>query len=699
MKLDRCLAGLLLALLLQSGLVRAEDVLRPAPGDWTVLGAGSSAQAGREEGWSRQGRPALDYRYEVGKGQLSILVLPINGAALAKAGGLSFAAKASHMSNLVLALEEQGGGRWSLPVTINAGQWQEVRLALEDLVLAVGGDAPPDGNGRLDLERVQRLSIVDVGAMLASKSSDMMRLFGIPGGAHRLAIDELRFIGPATRAEAGAESLDGFARPSPPWSTFGASRAEVGREAPLRQPGWVVDYRKQMGAVMSVIRPVPVGALAGADALELSLASRIKTSLVLKLEQSDGDKFEASFDLPGSSELQMVSLKFADFKRSDDSASRASKPKPEKISNLLLLDIGGLFANKGENRLWLQRLAGRGMGGASMAGPVTRGRKSESAIETASVEVPGWSRWTKRSQPILSGPFSLVGDPSVLHDGGLYRMFYTCFDPKRKAPAICQTTSTDGLAWTDVPVKGPLAGRMLETRPGKWDDTHETPFILKFRGEYLLYFAGYRDRGGHFKSFPLQLGLASSRDGVNFERVGDDPIMKVSPEGFDSDAVFSPTIAEYQGQLVMLYTAYCFDSCKRQRGVYLMAATSSNGRDWVKREQPVLSKADLPKTKDGAAEAELVKGPDGSYYLFMSLLFGDQGHEIGVARSATPFGPWELAAEPIVRRSAGQFDDVGPIAPSVLIEGDKVRMWYHGFSKRKTIQIGYAEAPWPLKLK
>lgn len=698
MRMLRAVAAVLLGGLLQHP-VQAQDLLKPAPGDWTALGEGASAQAGREEGWSRQGRPALDYRYQVGKGQLSLLVLPIHGAALARAGGLSFAVKASHMSNLLLALEEQGGGRWSLPVTVNAGQWQEVRIALDDLVLAVGGDAPPDSNGRLDLERVRRLSVVDVGAMLASKSPDAMRLFGIPGGAHRLALDDLRFTAAGPRADS-ADSLDGFARPSPPWSTFGASRAEPGREAPLSQPGWVVDYRKQTGAVMSVIRPLPAGALSGADALELSLASRIKTSLVLKLEQSDGDKFEASFDLPGRAELQTVSLKLADFKRSDDSGSRNARPRPERIVNLLLLDIGGLFASKGENRLWLQRVASRGTDAAvAAAGPATRARRPEAPAETVAVEVPGWSRWTKRSQPILAGPYSLVGDPSVLHDGDLYRMFYTCFDPKRKAPAICQASSSDGLAWADVPVKGPLPGRMLETRPGKWDDTHETPFILKFRGEYLLYFAGYRDRGGHFKSFPLQLGLASSRDGVHFERVGDDPILKVSPGGFDSDAVFSPTIVEYQGQLVMLYTGYCFDSCKRQRGVYLMAATSSNGRDWVKREQPVLGKADLPKTKDGAAEAEIVKGPDGMYYLFMSLLYGEQGHEIGVARAASPFGPWELAAEPIVRRSAGQFDEIGPIAPSVLIEGDKVRMWYHGFSKRKTIQIGYAEAPWPLKLK
>ena len=66
----------------------------------------------------------------------------------------------------------------------------------------------------------------------------------------------------------------------------------------------------------------------------------------------------------------------------------------------------------------------------------------------------------------------------------------------------------------------------------------------------------------------------------------------------------------------------------------------------------------------------------------------------------SPFGPWVVNPLPIVKRPAEQkgFDDVGPIAPSVLIEDGKVRMWFHGFSKRKSIEIGYAQAPWPLKL-
>ena len=682
---------------LSSGLQAADSaLLTPDPATWTVMGANAQAGPTRDKAWSRDGRAALDYRYSMGKGQLSLLVLPLTGPALAKAGGLSFNAKASHMTNLVIGLEEQGGGRWTLPVVLNADQWQTVRISFDDLVLATGGDAPADKNGVLDLDRIQRISVVDVGAMLASASPNMVRLFGMEEGARRLALDDVAFTAAAGPRSAEA-AIDGFAQPQPPWSVFGANRSEASSAAPLTRPGLVVDYRKQGGLAMSLIRPVPVAALAGADGLELALASRMKTTLMLKLEQSDGDKFESSFDLPGNSALQTVQLKLSDFKRSDDSGSRNNKPDPAKASNLIVLDIGGLFASKGDNRLWLQRVAAFGGQPGNVArAAVAQGRPIVAA--TMAVDVPGWSRWTKRVQPIHSGAYSLVGDPSVIHDGPVYRMIYNCYDPQRKGGAVCQATSPDGLGWVDLPAKGPLQGRMIDTRPGKWDDTHETPYLTKYKGEYLLYFSGYRNKGGFFKSFPAYVGLAVSRDGVNFTRVGDEPIIKGTPGGYDSDAVFSPSIVEHEGQLVMLYTGYCFDTCKREKGVYLMAATSSNGRDWVKRDKPVMSKADLPKTKDGAAEAEIVKGPDGNFYLFMSLLY-DQGHDIGLARAPTPYGPWDIAPDPIIRRGAGEFDDVGPIAPSVLIEGDKVRLWYHGFSKRNTIQIGYAEAPWPLRLK
>lgn len=698
--LSRWLPRLLASLLLVSAAGHARPLFQPDPSSWTAMGNDARVTPARDGDGPAGGRGAVDFQYRVGQGQVSLLVLALAKGQLEGAGGLRFSARASRLTSLTLSLEEQGGGRWTAAVTLRPERWQDVVIPFKDLVLAAGGDAPTDGNGRLDLDRVQRIALIDTGAMLSSTSSKMMQLFGIEGGERRLTLAS--FTVEASGMPAPDDRLDGFDRASAPWSVLGAADTQLATDAPLRQPGLVIDYRKTTGKVMSAIRQLSPGTLADGATLEFSAASRMKTTLVVKVEQRDGGKFEASFGLPAGNALQTVRLKPSDFKRSDDSGSKAAQPEWSKATNLMLLDVGVLFTSSGDNRLWLQGVsAAGGATTVAAAGPRDGGGRGAAAAAMERVAVPGWSAWSKRSAPVHSGPFSLVGDPSVIRDGPVYRMAYTCFDPKRKLPSICGSTSADGIDWSDLPVGGPVPGRLIETRPGKWDDTHETPFLLKYNGEYLLYFSGYRDRGGHFKSFPLQLGLARSRDGVHFERVGDDPILKVSPDGYDSDAVFSPTIVEHDGELVMLYTAYCFDSCKREKGVYLMAATSRNGRDWVKREKPVLGKADVKdsmKAQDGVAEAEVVKGPDGSYYLFASLLFGgDKGHEIGVATSDSPFGPWRFAPEPVVRRSPGGFDDIGPIAPSVLIEGDKVRMWYHGFSKRKTIQIGYAEAAWPLR--
>lgn len=274
-------------------------------------------------------------------------------------------------------------------------------------------------------------------------------------------------------------------------------------------------------------------------------------------------------------------------------------------------------------------------------------------------------------------------------------MFYNCYDTERKRGAICQVTSPDGLTWTDVPVQDTIKGRMIRTRgEDKWDTAHETPAIIKYKGEYLLYFTGYVHKGNFGTSFPYHIGLATSQDGVTFTRYTDLPVLSPTPGGYDNDAVFSPTVIEYEGKLLMIYTGLCLTKCDHANdtGIQLMSATSEDGRVWTKRDTPIIPRSSLTfLAKDGGAESDIVKGPDGLYYLFMTLLYGDNGHEIGVARATTPYGPWDINPHPIITKTKGSFDSIGPIAPSVIFENGKARMWYHGFGSG-SIDIGYAEA-------
>ncbi len=143
-------------------------------------------------------------------------------------------------------------------------------------------------------------------------------------------------------------------------------------------------------------------------------------------------------------------------------------------------------------------------------------------------------------------------------------------------------------------------------------------------------------------------------------------------------------------------------------------ATEREGGTWTKRAEPVFTaRADIPWLIHGVAEPDVVLGPDGKYYLFMSGGLGDDEPRVtGVAVGPTAFGPWELNPKPVLEGDPGEFDACGAFAPSVVIDGDRVRMWYLGIDDcagactscnyaqcgcDARFTIGYAEAPWPLR--
>ena len=312
-----------------------------------------------------------------------------------------------------------------------------------------------------------------------------------------------------------------------------------------------------------------------------------------------------------------------------------------------------------------------------------------------------WAAWTKQPTPAFAGQYPATSDPSVLRDGAGYRMAYTCFDPARtpQGPEICGALSADGLSWTPAPVGDEtVQGRLLATGAGVWDTAHETALLRRSGSGYVLYFVGYVDRGGILNSVPSAIGMATSTDGLHFTRAAD-PVLTRTPGGDDDQMISSPTIVDTpDGGSLMVYAGYCGTGCAHAPGIVLLGARSSDGVHWTKLDAPVLRGADVPWPNEGVGEADIVHGPDGAYYLFATVLQGTRPHQIGVARSASPTGPWTFDPQPIVTAGGpGAFDEGQVVAPSVLVEDGRVRMWFHGVDKSGTrAAIGYAQASWPL---
>jgi hypothetical protein len=166
--------------------------------------------------------------------------------------------------------------------------------------------------------------------------------------------------------------------------------------------------------------------------------------------------------------------------------------------------------------------------------------------------------------------------------------------------------------------------------------------------------------------------------------------------GYDNDAIFSPTVLTVAGTHYMLYAGHCYTNCTDEPGVRLLGATSPDGITWTKRAEPVLTRStEIAWMRGGVGEPDLIQGPDGAFYLFFTGLQDDQ-RVIGMARGASPFGPWELNPVPVVTPTLGGLDESGALAPEVIVEQGKARMWYLAIVGGGYVWIGYAESVWPL---
>lgn len=310
-----------------------------------------------------------------------------------------------------------------------------------------------------------------------------------------------------------------------------------------------------------------------------------------------------------------------------------------------------------------------------------------------------WTKWNRDPIHIFKGQYGIVGDPSIIKMNNQYVMYYGCFDPMRKPQGtdICLATSHDGFDWI-LPNIGNMSvlGQVMTPNKNNWHTANETPYALIFMGKIFLYFTGYKDQGGIVKSAPASLGIATTKNGLNFIS-NESPIILTDPNGYDQSGIVSPTIVEDQRKLYMIYAGHCYTlACKPRIGSALMMAESTDGMKWIKKPGLLLNENTvLPsfvKSLHQMAEPEIIKGPDNKFYLFFTALDGDNPMMIGVARSESIKGPWIFNPNPIITVQ-GREKEV--VAPHVIIENNKARMWFSVF-EGSGINIHYAESPWPI---
>jgi predicted GH43/DUF377 family glycosyl hydrolase len=305
---------------------------------------------------------------------------------------------------------------------------------------------------------------------------------------------------------------------------------------------------------------------------------------------------------------------------------------------------------------------------------------------------------SKLNMPVKCGEYTeLSGDAAVIKDGDIYRMVCTGLDKDIMGGGIAEATSSDGLNWQGARAGTEKTGLGLVLRGehGQWDHQLETGYLFKREQTYLLYYSGYPEVG--WPTNPGQIGVAVSKNGLHFKRIASHPVVAVTPEYYDANGLYSPVVFDFGANIGMIYTGHAYHTTKVTPGIYLMGALSQDGINWQKTPVPVLSPSETYSfTRNGVGEADLLFS-DGFYYLFFTANLGDdEARVIAVARSLSPFGPYTIRPTPVLEGTPDLFDEKGVLAPSVLLENNKLRMWYLT-SDGDRHMTGYAEITWPLE--
>lgn len=326
---------------------------------WNAMGDNAHLSITNDAANVKSGKGALKYEYKLAKGEMDILMLPTPSQALAKMKSLHFSIKSDHTAPFIMSLSEKDGGRYNAVFTVSANKWQTVELAASDFVLAEDKNDPKDPDGKLDLEQVENIGIVDLGMFFAQADNpEMAALFGIKLGACTAYFDDFVVTNepllPSSSTLNGDFHVDTFARPQSSWVGIGVLGVSVASGKPLEGKGIKIDYHQTPMKPAGVFRSIQKGKLTGATKLVFDAASTRAATLVIQVEEVSGGKYNTTIMVPAGGVAKTYELAFSNFNAAEDSKDDNGKLDLDQVKQILVLDASGFLESAdSDNTLWL----------------------------------------------------------------------------------------------------------------------------------------------------------------------------------------------------------------------------------------------------------------------------------------------------------------------------------------------------------
>ena len=267
--------------------------------------------------------------------------------------------------------------------------------------------------------------------------------------------------------------------------------------------------------------------------------------------------------------------------------------------------------------------------------------------------------WIKYGSPILGGEAGTFYDPFVRRIDNHYIMMVS----HRNTKSIVRCDSNDGIHWSN-----PVSVLKPNKESGWEDRVNRACYWIK-DGVWYLWYTGMNEK-------EAKIGLAVSKDGYSFKRYQQNPII-VPTESHEQGAVMNPCVLWDDADSVfkMWYSAG-----EKFEPDVLCLATSKDGINWEKHGQnPVFTHGidKYDQCKVGGCDVVKVNGRYLQFYIGYENI---DNARICVAESNDGIDWKRIKQNPILSPTKGAWDSDAVYKPSVCfdIKKNNAYLWYNG---------------------
>ena len=275
----------------------------------------------------------------------------------------------------------------------------------------------------------------------------------------------------------------------------------------------------------------------------------------------------------------------------------------------------------------------------------------------------GWEKYALN--PVLGGDLGTCFDISVLKMKGSYRMFFS-WRPE-KCIAVCE--SSDGINWSE-----PQKCILPRVTGQGWEDDLNRPAVLFRNDMYHMWYTGQSMPG--IAEGTSHIFYATSKDGTNFERVRETPVL-CPEEEWEKKSLMCPDVMwDNDSQMYKMW----YSGGEQHEPNAIGYATSRDGINWAKHCSNPVFAADTGTTWEQHKTTACHVTKYGDFYYMFYVGFRNENYaQIGIARSKDGINNWQRHPQnPVIAPSPGQWDADACYKPYTILDGEKWTLWYNG---------------------